>query len=97
MISLALLAGGLLLLLLGGVAFLRLGGPYERLQGAGVGDIGGAALFLIGLFVRDWSTTGWVGVLLLLFLLFTGPVATHAVAKAAFVRGLRPKGGGRWP
>jgi len=91
--ALVLLAAGLAFLFLGGLGLVRFGGPYERLQGAGVGDIGGAALFLIGLLFRGWTASGGVGVLLLIFLLFTGPIATHAVAKAAFVRGVRPKGG----
>jgi len=91
-IALALLAAGLAFLFLGGLGLVRFHGPYERLQGAGVGDIGGAALLLIGLLFRDWTASGGVGVLLLIFLLFTGPIATHAVAKAAFVRGERPKG-----
>jgi multicomponent Na+:H+ antiporter subunit G len=92
-IALVLLAAGLTLLFLGGLGLVRFDGPYERLQAAGVGDIGGAALFLIGLLVRDWTSSGGVGILLLMFLLFTGPIATHAVAKGAFVRGVRQKGG----
>jgi len=92
-IALVLLAAGLAFLFFGGLGLVRFHGPYDRLQGAGVGDIGGAALLLIGLLVRNWSSSGGVGVLLLILLLFTGPIATHAVAKAAFVRGVRPKGG----
>jgi len=86
------LGAGLALLFLGGAGLVRLHDPYERLQGAGVGDIGGATLVIVGLVLaRGWGATGGVVLVLLFFLLFTGPIATHAVAKAAFVRGVRPK------
>lgn len=92
MIGIVLLAAGLALLFLGGVGVLRLRDPYERLQAAGVGDIGGAVLVLVGLIVRlGWEATGGILVVLILFFVFTGPLSTHAIAKAAFVRGMRPK------
>lgn len=85
------LISGLALLFLGGVGLLRFRGPYERLQTAGVGDIGGAVLFLVGLILRlGWSATGGILVALILFFVFTGPLSTHAIAKGAFVRGERP-------
>ena len=91
----AFLAAGVLLLLVGGIGFLKYKDPYSRLQAAGVGDVGGAALVVIGLaLLAGW---GWeLGVLGALgaLLLFTGPVATHAVAKGAFLRRHRPKGEG---
>jgi len=91
----ALLSLGVLLLLVGGMGLLRYKDPYSRLQAAGVGDVGGAALVVLGLAVQaGW---GWeLGVLGALgaLLLFTGPVATHAVAKGAFFRRHRPKGEG---
>jgi len=90
-----LLAGGLLLLLIGSLALVRFRDPYERLQGAGVGDVGGAALVMLGLLAGGWDASGGVKLLLLFFLLFTGPIATHAIAKAAFVRRHRPGEGGR--
>ncbi|QAA76110.1 MAG: hypothetical protein BIP78_0344 [Candidatus Bipolaricaulis sibiricus] len=91
MIGTVFLAAGLALLLLGGVGLLRFRGPYERLQAAGVGDIGGAFLFLVGLILRlGWPATGGILVALIGFFLFTGPLSTHAIAKAAFVRGERP-------
>ncbi len=87
---------GAALLAIGGVGMLRFRDPYSRLQAAGVADVGGASLVVIGLMVR----TGWdweLGVLfvLLVLLLFTGPVATHAIAKGAFIRRHPPREGGR--
>ncbi len=87
-----LLGGGVLLLWLGGVGMLRMRNPYDRLQAAGVGDIGGVALVLVGVIVdMGFWESGGIPLLLLAFLAFTGPLATHAIAKAAFVRGERPR------
>jgi multicomponent Na+:H+ antiporter subunit G len=91
-IGIVLLAAGLTLLLLGGLGMLRFHGPYLRLQAAGVGDIGGTVLFLVGLIVHHgWMATGGIFVVLVLFFVFTGPLSTHAIAKGAFVRGERPR------
>ncbi|MGY4707181.1 cation:proton antiporter [Candidatus Bipolaricaulota sp. J31] len=89
------MALGILLLFLGGLGFLRFRDPYSRLQAAGVADVGGALSFLLGLSLR----VGWGWELLVLgalavLLLFTGPVATHAIAKGAFLR-RHPPGGER--
>ncbi len=68
----------------------RFRSPYVRLQVAGVGDIGGVTLFLLGLILHaGWEATGGLTIVMVLFLLFTGPLATHAVAKSAFVRRIR--------
>lgn len=92
MIGVVLLTVGLALLLLGGLGMLRFREPYLRLQAAGVGDIGGTVLFLVGLvFHRGWEATGGILALLILFFVFTGPLSTHAIAKGAFVRGQRPR------
>lgn len=83
---------GVALLWLGGIGMLRMRNPFDRLQVAGVADIGGASLVLIALvFHRGFLTGGPVALFLLLFVLFTGPLATHAIAKAAFGRGERPE------
>lgn len=83
---------GAFLLLLGGIGVLRFRDPYSRLQAAGVADVGGALSFVLGLgFLAGWGwELGVLGVLVLLFL-FTGPVATHAIAKGAFLRRHPPK------
>ena len=78
---------GVLLLFVGGTGVLRFRDPYSRLQAAGVADVGGAFSFLVGLsLLAGWGwELGVLGLLALLFL-FTGPVATHAIAKGAFLR-----------
>ncbi len=92
MMAQVLLWGGGALLWLGGVGLLRMRNPYDRLQAAGVGDIGGVALILLGVVLEmGFWESGGIPLLLLVFLLFTGPLATHSIAKAAFVRGERPE------
>jgi|Deesub1362A_J573_1020465.scaffolds.fasta_scaffold18706_2 multicomponent Na+:H+ antiporter subunit G len=76
---------GLVLLSLGGVGLWRFPDLYSRLQGAGVGETGGTVLFLAGLLTYTGHVDG-VTILLLALLLFTGPIATHSIAKGAFVR-----------
>lgn len=92
MIGIALLSLGLALLYLGGLGLFRFRSPYDRLQASGVGDIGGSLAFLAGLSLYcGWEATGGILVLLGLFLLFTGPLSTHAIAKGAFVQGERAR------
>jgi multisubunit Na+/H+ antiporter MnhG subunit len=50
-----------------------------------VGETGGTVLFLAGLLTYTGHVDG-VTILLLALLLFTGPIATHSIAKGAFVR-----------
>lgn len=86
----AFLGLGLALLWIGGLGMVRFRSPYVRLQVSGVADIGGTTVFLLGLMLREgWPATGGLTLVLLLFVLFTGPLATHAVAKSAFVRNVR--------
>lgn len=93
MIGTVLLSLGLLLLFLGGAGMLRFRSPYDRLQAAGVADIGGTALLLVGLILEvGFGAQGGLILVLLFFLLCTGPVATHSIARGAFVRGERSEG-----
>ncbi|MGC9529519.1 MAG: monovalent cation/H(+) antiporter subunit G [Candidatus Bipolaricaulaceae bacterium] len=90
MIAQVVLGLGLALLLAGGAGQLRMGSVYARLQASGVGDVGGAAVVLVGLLLAvGWRAAGPLAVVLLLLLVFTNPIATHAVAKGAFVQGVR--------
>ncbi|MFN3346547.1 MAG: cation:proton antiporter [Candidatus Bipolaricaulaceae bacterium] len=86
----AMLALGVVLVWVGGIGMVRFRSPYVRLQVAGVADVGGTSVFLIGLVIHEgWAATGGLALALLLFVLFTGPLATHAIAKSAFVRRVR--------
>ena len=82
---------GSLFLIIGAIGILRLPDFYSRIHPAGITDTMGAWLVLVGLmFASDsWLVTIKL-VMLLLFLAITSPLAGHALAKAAYLRGLRP-------
>lgn len=72
--------------LIGTIGILRFSDLYSRLQASGVSDNAGVGLILIGLIVRDGLTPIDLGLgLLLLLILVTNPIVTHAIAKSAFV------------
>lgn len=79
-----LLAVGSLFVLSGGIGLLRFPDFYTRTHAGGVTDSAGAGLILLGLLLQttSWST-GIRLVLILLFMMLTGPTATHTLAQAA--------------
>ena len=82
---------GSFLCLSGGVGIIRFPDFYTRMHAVGVTDTLAAAMILIGLMLQD--TEGLVVLKLLLILLMTifiSPVASHALAKAAFRNDLVP-------
>jgi multicomponent Na+:H+ antiporter subunit G len=82
---------GAALVVTGGVGLLRLPDFYTRIHAAGITDTMGAWLMLIGLmFQAGWTLVTIKLVMLLFFLLATSPLASHALAKAAFIRDLEP-------
>lgn len=88
-------AGGLLVVV-GGIGVMRLPDVYTRLHAASITDTLGVMLILLGLMLQGgWSLISVKLVLILVFLLFTGPVSSHALAKAALMAGVKPKLGGR--
>jgi multicomponent Na+:H+ antiporter subunit G len=97
-LSWACLAGGSLVLLTTGIALLRLPSYYARVHGASLSDGLGAGLILTGLIFQVLPPENLPGDLLLaaklamvlFFMLLTGPVAAHALAKAAYLHGLEP-------
>jgi multicomponent Na+:H+ antiporter subunit G len=85
------LTGGAFLLT-GGIGILRMPDFYTRVHAASLMDTMGAGMILVGLIFQTGFTLGSVKILLvLLFLILTGPVSTHALAGAALTAGLRPK------
>ncbi len=90
-VSGALLLSGAAFVLIGNLGLLRLPDFYSRLHGAGITDTLGAELMLFGMMVQAGFSLVTVKLLLIsLFVFFTSPTATHALANAARVTGLRP-------
>ena len=82
---------GSVFVLIGGIGLIRLPDFYTRIHAAGITDSMGSWLILIGLmFSAGWSLITVKLFMLLFFLAATSPLASHALAKAAFLRGLEP-------
>jgi multicomponent Na+:H+ antiporter subunit G len=74
----------------GGVGLLRFPDFYTRTHAAGLTDSAGATLILLGLLLQAPDLASAVRlVLIMIFLLITGPTATHALAHAARNDGVR--------
>jgi multicomponent Na+:H+ antiporter subunit G len=90
-LSYAMIAAGVFFLLVGAIGLLRFPEFFTRLHATGVTDTGGAELILLGLMLQTgWSFETIKLALIALFLFLTSPTATHAIANAAYVAGLRP-------
>ena len=85
------IASGSIFVLIGGIGLIRLPDFYTRIHAAGITDTMGAWLMLVGLmFAAGWTLVTIKLVVLVFFLAATSPLSSHALAKAAFLRGLEP-------
>ena len=86
----ALVAGGFFCLA-GAVGLLRMPDFYTRMHAASVTDTLGAGLVLAGLILQAGLSLVTAKLLVIgLLLFFTSPTASHALARAAFVRDVKP-------
>jgi len=90
--SLCLLLGAFLIFS-GGLGVLRFPDFFTRMHAAGVTETMAATLIVLGLMlVSGWGLALFKLLLILLFVMITGPTASHALAKSALHGGLRPLG-----
>jgi multicomponent Na+:H+ antiporter subunit G len=83
---------GSFFVIVGAVGTVRLPDFWSRMHAASITDSAGMILMLLGMVLQAGLTLVAVKLLIIgVFLFITGPTATHAVANAAFVSGLRPK------
>lgn len=91
-VSNLMLGTGVLFVISGAVGLHRLPEFFTRTHAASVTDSAGAGLIVLGLLLRTESLDVALRLMLiLLFLLFTGPTASHALSQAALLDGLRPR------
>ena len=82
---------GLVFIFFGTLGIIRFPDVYTRLQTSSKCDAAGAVALLVGLMVREGLDSLSLRILIILvFLLLTNPVASHAIARSAAIRGIKP-------
>lgn len=90
-LSWACLVSGAVFSVIGTVGLIRMPDFYTRVHAASVTDTAGAGLLLAGMMLQAGFTLVTVKLIIIgLLILFTSPTATHALCKAALMRGLKP-------
>ena len=93
-LSWAALLGGGAMCVIGGIGVLRLPDVYTRMHAASLIDTGGVFLIMLGLALQAGLSMVTVKLAIIVaFLLFTGPITTHALAAAALHEGIKPDEG----
>lgn len=89
--SAVLIAAGCFFVLVAAVGVVRLPDFYSRMHPAGKSDTLGQSMILLGLIVHEgFSFVSIKLLLIIVFIFIANPTATHAVAKAAYVAGVKP-------
>jgi multicomponent Na+:H+ antiporter subunit G len=78
--------------IIGAIGLNRMPDFFTRMHAASVVDTVGAGFVLLGLMLQaGWSLSTVKLIFIALLLFFTSPTATHALAKAARARGIKPR------
>ena len=86
-----LIAAGAFFFIVGAIGIYRMPDVFTRMHAASVSDTLGAGLLLVGMmFFAGFSLVTVKLAIILGVILFTTPIATHAVAQAALHAGLEP-------
>ena len=95
MIGGALIAVGAFFYVTGAVGIYRMPDVFTRMHAAGISDTMGAGLLLTGMmFLAGFSLVTVKLAIILGIILFTSPIATHALAQATLHEGIEPVGVG---
>ncbi len=88
----ACLLAGSFFSLVGALGLVRMPDFYTRMHSASVTDTLGAGLILLGLMLQAGLTLVTAKLIMLgLLIFFTSPASSHALARAAMLRGLQPQ------
>jgi multicomponent Na+:H+ antiporter subunit G len=91
MIAYLLIFLGLVFIFFGTLGIIRFPDIYTRLQTSSKCDAAGAVALLVGLMVREGLDSLSLRILIILvFMLLSNPVASHAIARSAAIRGIKP-------
>lgn len=95
-LSAALLLIGSVFVIAGAVGMVRMPDLYTRIHAASITDTGGATFIILGLLLQDIFIfenvmAGIKLILVLVFIAFSAPTASHAIAKMALMGRLVPQ------
>ena len=90
-LSWAFLIGGSIFALAGGIGVMRFPDVYTRNHAAGITDTMGTFMILVGLMFQAGPNLVTVKLaIMLIFLFFTSPTSSFALAHTAYATGLKP-------
>ena len=85
------IAAGIVALITGSIGLVRLPDLFSRTHAVGMMDTAGVGFIILGLIIHEGFTLISIKLALVgIFLFFTSPIATHAVAQVAYRAGLKP-------
>jgi multicomponent Na+:H+ antiporter subunit G len=92
MISWSLIATGSIMLIIGAIGIVRLPDVFARMHAAGIIDTMGLGSIMLGLIFQAGFTIVTIKLgLIVIFIMFTSPTATHALARASLLGGVNPQ------
>ena len=90
-LSIIMVVTGIVFMLAGSIGILRLPDFYSRTHAVSKSDTLGIIFVILGLVVYEGFTQSSLKlILVILFIALANPVGTHALAKAALKKGLKP-------
>lgn len=82
---------GLTFFFFGAIGTIRFPDIYTRLQASSKCEGAGAIALLVGLMIREGFNIFSLRILMIVFfMILTNPVSTHAIARSAVMRGIKP-------
>jgi multicomponent Na+:H+ antiporter subunit G len=89
--SIILIVSGIFFMLVGSIGVIRLPDFYSRTHAVSKSDTLGITLVILGLIIYEGLTMNSVKLtLIVLFIALSNPIGTHALARAAYKRQLKP-------
>jgi multicomponent Na+:H+ antiporter subunit G len=92
MIGIILIFAGSIISVIGAFGLLRFPDIYSRTHAQTVMSVGGTCLLLLGVFIETLpSLYSAKSILLITFIFLTAPAGSHAIARAAYKSGVKPR------
>jgi multicomponent Na+:H+ antiporter subunit G len=90
-LSIILIVAGIFFMFVGSLGVIILPDFYSRTHAVSKSDTLGIMLVILGLIVFEGFTTNSVKLtMIVVFVMLSNPIGTHALARAAYIRGIKP-------